>query len=126
MLPSVPAGPCAEQDIAQCYSGEETTDIESGVADDSDLSSYDTNVVEIDSDPPDMESSADEEEMDKVMMCGPCRPGDSLLQHKNCRDPDCQDPKTVMLDMTKNEVKSFRVGGMRSGRTRKSVEKRMG
>ena len=71
-LPSVPAGPCAEQDISQCYSGEESTDIASDVEDDSDISSDDANVVEIDSDPPDLESDADEEEMDKVMMCGPC------------------------------------------------------
>ncbi len=125
-LPSVPAGPCAEQDISQCYSGEESTDIESEVVDDSDLSSDDTNVVEIDSDPPDLVSSEDEDEMDKVMMCGPCRPGDSLLQHTNCRDANCKDPKTVMLDMTKNEVKSFRVDSMRSGRTRQSAEKRRG
>ena len=125
-LPSVPAGPCAEQDISQCYSGEESTDIESGVEDDSDISSDDTNVVEIDSDPPDLESSADEEEMDKVMMCGPCRPGDTLLQHNNCKDPDCTDPKSVMIDMTKNEVKSFRVDSMRSGRMRQTMEKRRG
>ena len=101
-------------------------DIASDVVDDSDLSSDDTNVVEIDSDPPDMVSSEDEDEMDKVMMCGPCRPGDSLLQQTNCRDASCKDPKTVMLDMTKNEVKSFRVDSMRSGKTRQSVEKRRG
>ena len=117
-LSSVPAGPCAEQDISQCYSGEETTDIESDVVDDSDLSSDETNVLEIDFDPPDLGPSADEEEMDKVMMCGPCRPHDSLLQHNDCKDPNCQDPQSVMLDMTKNEVKSFRVESMRSGRIR--------
>ena len=97
-LPSVPAGPCAEQDISQCYSGEESTDIASDVEDDSDTSSDDTDAVEIDSDPPDLESDADEEEMGKVMMCGPCRPGDSLLQQYNCRDPDCKDLKSVMID----------------------------
>ena len=90
-LPAVPGGPCTEQEISQCYSGEESTAIESGVADDSDLSSDDTNVVEIDSDPPDMVSSDDDDEMGKVMMCGPCRPGDSFLQHSNCGDADCKD-----------------------------------
>lgn len=120
--PSVPAGSCAEQNISQCYAGEESTDIESDVVDDSNLSSDDTNVVEIDSDPPDMETSEVEDEMDKVMMCGPCWPGNSL-QHTNCRDATCKDPKTVMLDMTKNEVKSFLVDGMRSSKTRQSVKK---
>lgn len=120
-LPSVPAGPCAEQDHSQGYSGEESTDIESDVVDDNDLPSDDTNSLEIDSDAPDMMSSADEDEIDKVVMCGPCRPSDSLLQHNDFRDAHCKDAKSVMLDMTKTEAQSFCVDTMLSDKTRQTV-----
>ena len=77
-MPSVPAGPCQEQEIDQIYSGDDTTDMESEVEDGSSSTEN-----EIDSDAPDHDSEKDEEEMMETMQCGPCRPGLTVLQHKN-------------------------------------------